>query len=65
MGIKATVHGFRASFRNWAAHSFPLGRDLIELCLAHTIPGSEGAYWTDDMLEQRRPIMKAWASYCG
>jgi integrase len=57
-----TVHGFRSSFRNWAAHTFPRDRDLAELSLGHTVKGqTEGAYWTDDMLEQRRPIMQAWA----
>jgi integrase len=59
-----TVHGFRSSFRNWCAHTRQ-DRDLAELCLAHKIAGTEGAYWTDDMLEQRREIMDAWASYCG
>ena len=60
-----TVHGFRASFRNWCAHTFPRDRDLSELCLGHTVKGqTESAYWTDDMLEQRRPIMEAWAKYC-
>jgi len=68
MGLpKHTVpHGFRASFRNWAAHTFPRDRDLAELCLGHSVKGpTEGAYWTDDMLEQRRRIMDAWAEYCG
>jgi integrase len=60
-----TVHGFRGSFRNWAAHTFPRDRDLAELSLGHTVKGqSEGAYWTDDMLEQRREIMEAWAEFC-
>jgi integrase len=66
MAPGVTVHGFRASFRNWCAHTFPRDRDLAELCLGHTVKGqTEGAYWTDDMLEQRRPIMEAWAKYCG
>jgi integrase len=59
-----TVHGFRSSFRNWCAHTRQ-DRDLAELCLAHKIAGTEGDYYTDDMLEQRRAIMEAWASYCG
>jgi integrase len=59
-----TVHGFRSSFRNWCAHTRQ-DRDLAELCLAHKIAGTEGAYFTDDLLEQRRPIMEAWAEFCG
>jgi integrase len=58
-----TVHGFRSSFRNWCAHTRQ-DRDLAELCLAHKIAGTEGAYFTDDMLEQRRIIMQAWADFC-
>jgi integrase len=62
-----TVHGFRGSFRNWASHAFPgdRNRGLAELCLGHTVKSQvEGAYWTDDMLEERRPIMQAWADFC-
>jgi integrase len=67
MDVRVSVHGFRASFRNWAAHNRPLEeRWLIEMCLGHEVKGKvEAAYWSDDMLEQRRPIMEAWAEYCG
>ena len=65
LDVFVTVHGFRASFRNWCAHTRQ-DRDLSELSLGHTVKGQvESAYWTDDMLEQRRIIMEAWASYCG
>jgi len=65
MGVNTTPHGFRSSFRNWGAHA-GYDRDLLEICLGHKVAGkTEGAYWTDDMLEQRRPIMEAWATHCG
>ena len=62
--IRAT-HGFRASFRNWAQRNFPRDRDLHELSLGHLIKGKvEEAYWTEDALEERRPIMQKWAEFC-
>jgi integrase len=66
MNVPVTPHGFRASFRNWGARAFPHSRDLLEMCLGHQIKREyEAAYWTHDEIEQRRPIMEAWASYCG
>ena len=64
-----TPHGFRASFRNWAARARINGeridRALAEMCLGHSVKGKvEAAYWTDDALEERRPIMDAWAQFC-
>jgi integrase len=68
MDVRVTPSGFRKSFRNWVAHTFPdnpNSRDLAEISLGHVVKGKvEGAYWTDDMLEQRRAIMSAWALYC-
>lgn len=64
-GRTATVHGFRSSFRDWASeHGYP--RDLAERALAHTIRNAaEAAYHRTDLLEQRRPMMEAWASWVG
>lgn len=61
----ATAHGFRSSFRDWASeHGY--ARDLAERALAHTIANqSEAAYHRTDLLEQRRPVMEAWADYFG
>jgi integrase len=66
MDVRVSVHGFRSSFRNWAAHNRPLEeRWLHEMCLGHEVKSKvEGAYFTDDMLNQRRVIMDAWAEYC-
>lgn len=66
VGRVATAHGFRSSFRDWASENgFP--RDLAEKALAHTITNrTEAAYHRTDLLEQRRPMMEAWASLvCG
>ena len=62
-GRTATAHGFRSSFRDWASENgYP--RDLAERALAHTIKDqSEAAYHRTDLLEQRRPMMEAWAAH--
>ena len=60
-----TPHGFRSSFRDWAAeeaHSFQT--ETIELALAHTIKNQvEAAYRRGDQLERRRELMDSWAQY--
>lgn len=61
----ATAHGFRSSFRDWASEN-GYARDLAEKALAHTVSNKvEAAYHRTDLLEQRRPMMEAWASFCG
>lgn len=62
-GRVATAHGFRSSFRDWASeHGYP--RDLAERALAHTLSNKvEAAYHRTDLLEQRRPMMEAWATF--
>jgi integrase len=59
----AVVHGFRSSFRNWGAqHSYP--EHLLEHCLAHTERNYVvAAYRRTDFLEERRPIIEAWATF--
>jgi integrase len=61
---KATIHGFRSAFRDWCAIS-KMDFTASEFCLAHTV-GSKvtRAYLRDDMLEERRKIMDAWADFC-
>ena len=62
--IGGTPHGFRASFRDWAAEKSGASREAIELSLAHAVGGAvETAYFRSDLLEQRRPLMDAWAEY--
>jgi integrase len=61
---EADIHGFRTTFRSWAADQ-KFDYAAVELCLAHTIgKPATWAYWDTDMLDERRKIMDAWASYC-
>ena len=60
-----TVHGFRSSFRDWAAEQTAYPSDVIEMALAHTIANKvEAAYRRGDLFEKRRALMVDWASYC-
>jgi integrase len=62
----STVHGFRSSFRDWAAEQTDVPREVVEACLAHAIGDeAELAYKRTDFLEKRRELMEAWARYCG
>ena len=64
LGHKMSVHGFRSSFREWAAERTRFPRELAEMSLAHKARGEvEAAYQRGDLLEQRRPLMGAWAKY--
>lgn len=64
MKIDATVHGFRSSFRDWAADQTSFPREVAEQALAHVLQGVEAAYRRTDLFEKRRKLMDAWASYC-
>jgi integrase len=60
-----TAHGFRSSFRDWAAECTTFSRDVAEMALAHTIADdTEAAYRRGDLLEKRRRLMEAWAEFC-
>ena len=63
-GIGAVPHGFRSSFRDWAAEETDAPREICELALAH-VEGSatERAYRRTDLFEKRRELMQAWADY--
>ncbi|HCH71165.1 MAG TPA: integrase [Ochrobactrum sp.] len=59
-----TVHGFRSTFRDWAAERSSFPREIAEAALAHTVRDkTEAAYQRGDMLEKRRRLMSAWASF--
>lgn len=64
-GAGYTVHGFRSSFRDWAAEN-GFADSWAEAALAHTNPNrTESAYRRTTFFEQRRDkLMPAWASYC-
>lgn len=62
--VKSTVHGFRSSFRDWAAEMTGTQGDVVEAALAHSNSNRiEAAYRRTNYLEKRRALMKAWASY--
>ena len=63
--LGTTPHGFRSSFRDWAAEQSRASHSAIELSLAHKVGSTvEQAYFRSDLLEQRRELMQAWADYC-
>ena len=59
---RATVHGFRSSFRDWCAETNK-PRELAEAALAHAVGGVEGAYFRSDLLARRRRLMDQWAAF--
>lgn len=60
-----TVHGFRSSFRDWAAEETSFPREIAEAALAHVVgDATERAYRRGDALEKRRDMMTAWATFC-
>ncbi len=63
LGGRKTTHGFRSSFRDWAADN-GIARELAEASLAHTLGKIEGAYRRSDLLDARRPVMVSWAAFC-
>jgi integrase len=61
----ATVHGFRSSFRDWAAERTHFPNEVCEAALAHVIENkAEAAYRRGDLFNKRRKLMEAWAEYC-
>jgi integrase len=60
-----TVHGFRSSFRDWAAECTSFPAEVAEMALAHTVGSAvEKAYRRGDLFEKRRALMAAWSDYC-
>lgn len=60
-----TVHGFRSSFRDWAAESTAYPNEMVEMALAHTIGNKvEAAYRRGDLFEKRRRMMQDWSNFC-
>jgi len=60
-----TVHGFRSTFRDWAAERTNFPAEVAEMALAHTVADKvEAAYRRGDMFDKRRQIMDAWAKFC-
>ena len=66
LGIAAVPHGFRSSFRDWAAEETDHPREVVEAALAHVVRNPvEAAYARSDLFERRRRLMDDWADYLG
>ncbi|WP_374435330.1 tyrosine-type recombinase/integrase [Inhella sp.] len=64
MGAEAVPHGFRSTFRDWAAERTNYPREVAEMALAHTIGDKvEAAYRRGDLFEKRRRMMEDWAAF--
>jgi len=60
-----TAHGFRSTFRDWAAERTNYPREVAEMALAHTVSDKvEAAYRRGDLLEKRYRMMEEWAGFC-
>ena len=65
MDVDTTAHGFRSSFRDWAAEQTNYPRDVAEMALAHTIKDkTEAAYRRGDLFEKRAMLMAEWERHC-
>lgn len=60
-----TVHGFRSTFRDWAAEWTNYPGEVVEMALAHAVDSkTEAAYRRGDLFEKRRRLMDAFAAFC-
>ena len=58
-----TVHGFRSTFRDWAADKTEVDCAVVEQALAHSIGAVEKAYRRSDLYEKRAELMGRWADF--
>ncbi len=66
LGIASLPHGFRSSFRDWAAEQTNARQDVIEASLAHVVRDpTVAAYARSDLFERRRRLLDDWAAYLG
>ena len=65
LGVDATVHGFRSTFRDWTGDCTAFPREIAEAALSHLVGDeAERAYRRSDALERRRKLMTSWERYC-
>ena len=63
-GEDLTVHGFRSTFKDWAAEQTAFPNELSEMALAHTVSDKvEAAYRRGDMRDKRRRMMDDWSTF--
>ena len=59
-----TTHGFRSTFRDWAAEQTNFSREVAEMALSHAVGDKvEAAYRRGDLLEKRRALMELWSTF--
>lgn len=64
MGVAVTAHGFRSTFRTWAAERTAFPREVCEAALAHVNGDKvEATYQRSDLFEKRRELMAQWAKF--
>lgn len=64
--LEPTVHGFRSTFRVWAAEMTHFPSQVAEFALAHKLPDAvEATYQRSTLFEQRAELMELWAKFCG
>jgi integrase len=60
-----TTHGFRATFKTWAAERTNFAREVVEAALAHVNGDKvEAAYQRGDLFDKRQELMDSWAEFC-
>ena len=66
LGVECVPHGFRSSFRDWAAEQTDTPHAVMEAALAHVVPNAvEAAYARSDLFDRRRRLMDDWDAYLG
>ena len=64
LAVRAVPHGFRSSFRDWAAECTDAPHAVMEAALAHVVKNkAEAAYARSDLFERRRALMNDWSNY--
>jgi integrase len=64
MGLTAVPHGFRSSFRDWAAERTNMPAEVAEMALSHIVgDATEAAYRRGDLFDKRRELMTLWAAF--
>lgn len=64
LGVEAVPHGFRSSFRTWAAECTNATRDVAETALSHSVGSAvERSYARSDLFDKRRELMAQWAAF--
>ena len=64
LGVDCVPHGFRSSFRDWAAEQTDAPHAVMEAALAHIVSNAvEATYARSDLFDRRRRLMDAWEAY--